>query len=106
MQAPFNDLYASSVDVMKRLAECNWHAWDRFTEQRNKLLGVCVDCGQRQFALWNGNGVQKPADFFAVQADIARQLSAQLVESSQVMFTGTLDAAKETVDLPSPGRAK
>ncbi|MGH9960480.1 MAG: hypothetical protein ACREBC_25730 [Pyrinomonadaceae bacterium] len=36
MQAPFNDLYATSVDVMKRLAECNWHAWDRFTEQWNK----------------------------------------------------------------------
>ena len=95
MQAQFNDLYATGVDVMKRLTECNRHVWDRFTEQQIKLLGVCADCGQRQFALWNGNGVQKPADFFALQTDIARQLSAQLVESSQVMFTGTLDAAKD-----------
>jgi len=97
MQAQFNDLYATSVDVMKRLTESNWHAWDRFTEQHNKLLGVYADCGQRQFALWNGNGVQKPADFFAAQADIARQLSAHFVEYSKVMFAGTLDAAKEMV---------
>lgn len=95
MQAPFNDPYATSVDVMKRLTESNWHVWDRFTEQQNKLLGVCADCGQRQFALWNENGVQKPADFFAAQADIARQLSAHLIEYSKVMVTGTVDAAKD-----------
>ncbi len=92
MQAQFNDLYATSIDVMKRLTESNWHAWE---EQQIKLLSVCADCGQRQFALWNGNGVQKPADFFAAQADIARQLSAHFIEYSKVMFTGTLDAAKD-----------
>ena len=32
MQAQFNDLYATSVDVTKRLTESNWHAWDRFMD--------------------------------------------------------------------------
>ncbi|MGH8469039.1 MAG: phasin family protein [Gammaproteobacteria bacterium] len=95
MQAQFNDLYATRFDVMKRIAESNWQAWDRLTKQQIKLLGVYADCGQRQYALRNGNGVQRPADFLAAQADIARQLAGQLVQYSQVMFTGTLETAKE-----------
>lgn len=97
MQAPLNDLYAASVDAMKRLAESNWRSWARFTEKHITLLKVCADCGQRQFALWNGNGVQKPADFFAAQADSVRQLSAHLAEYSKVVATGTRDAANEVV---------
>jgi len=43
MQAQFNDLHATSVDVMKRVTRSNGHAWDRFTQQQNKLLGVCAE---------------------------------------------------------------
>jgi hypothetical protein len=97
MQAQFNDLYSANVSAMKRVAESNWRVWGRFREQQIKLLDVCADCGQRQLALWNGNGngAQKPAEFFAAQADIGRQVSEQLVEYSQVMLTSTRDAANE-----------
>lgn len=97
MQAQFNDFYSANVSAMKRLAESNWRVWDRFREQQIKLLDVCADCGQRQLALWNGNGngAQKPAEFFAAEADIGKQLSEQWVESSQIMLTSTRDAANE-----------
>lgn len=94
MPAQLNDLYTANVNTMKRVTELSLRVWDRFNQQQLNLLRTYSECGQRQLGLWSGgNGAQRPTEFFAVEADIAKRLSRQVLDSSRIMLATAQDVA-------------
>jgi hypothetical protein len=87
------DQVDESFKAMQRLADANWRIWSQFTVQQTKLMGFCADCGERELALWHH--LDKPADWFAAQTDIARELAEHFGDYSRAVFTDTAQAASE-----------
>ncbi|MGH8579382.1 MAG: phasin family protein [Gammaproteobacteria bacterium] len=94
MQTPA-DVYTTGFNTITGLVEANLRVWNQLAGQQTKLVGFWVDCGQRQLTLWNR--AEKPADFFAAERDIAREVSERCIEYSSAMFTGTAKAAAEMI---------
>lgn len=88
-------IYTTGFSTIKRLIETNLRVWDQLAGQQTKLVGFWVDCGQRQLSLWSR--AEKPADFFAAESEITREMSQRFIEYSSAMFTGTAKAGAEMI---------
>jgi hypothetical protein len=89
------DVYTTGFNTIKRLVEANFRVWDQLAGQQTKLVEFWVGCGQRQLTSWRR--ADKPADFFAAESDITREMSQRCIEYSSAMLTGTAKAAAETI---------
>lgn len=89
------DVYTTGFNTIKRLVEANFRVCDQLAGQQTKLVEFWVGCGQRQLTSWRR--AEKPADFFAAESDITREMSQRCIEYSSAMFTGPAKAAAEMI---------
>lgn len=66
---------------LRKLADINLNVWDQLASKQMEVMKLCLETGNKQVEL--GKDVKRVDELFGKQAELARELGEQLVESNQ-----------------------
>lgn len=89
----FNEIYATSMGVMKRLDKSGTHIWRELAGEQLNMMRLWMDYWNRQLGVLLSQDT--PANLFAAHSGIATEFSMKFVDQYRKMFMLMTDMGSE-----------